>query len=39
VAEVAAEVEPEPEAATEEEEGDVSLESIVADLKRREGRS
>jgi small subunit ribosomal protein S1 len=40
--EPAAEVTPEPEAAeeaSEEEEGDVSLESIVADLKRREGRS
>ncbi|MGH2692116.1 MAG: S1 RNA-binding domain-containing protein, partial [Actinomycetota bacterium] len=40
-AEAPAEVEPEPEAepeAPEEAEGDVSLESIVADLKRREGR-
>jgi hypothetical protein len=31
--------EPEAEPETPEEEGDVSLESIVADLKRREGRS
>jgi small subunit ribosomal protein S1 len=41
VAEAPAEVEPEPASepeATEEEEADVSLESIVADLKRREGR-
>jgi small subunit ribosomal protein S1 len=31
--------EPEPEPATEEEPGEVSLESIVEELKRREGRT
>ncbi len=42
-AEAATDIAPEPEPAkaeaAEEEEGDVSLESIVADLKRREGRN
>jgi transcriptional accessory protein Tex/SPT6 len=37
--ETAPEAEPAEPEAPEEEEGDVSLESIVADLKRREGRS
>ena len=42
-AEAAPEIAPEPEPAkaeeADEDEGDVSLESIVADLKRREGRN
>jgi small subunit ribosomal protein S1 len=42
-AEAAPDIAPEPEPAkaeaADEEEGDVSLESIVADLKRREGRN